>query len=106
MGRKPKDKSGEPVRAISVVLTDTQIKNLDANIEKMQQHLISRGVDEKKVLGMVNRSSLLRELALVLATKSGYHGILAGFEMALGLDDSQTDMLAQLYEKEDNTINS
>ena len=41
MGRKPKDKSGEPVRAISVVLTDTQIKNLDANIEKMQQHLIS-----------------------------------------------------------------
>ncbi len=106
MARKPNDPKGEPVRAISIVLTDTQLKNLDANIEKMRAHLIGRGIEEKKVLNFVNRSKLVRELALVLATPAGYHSILAGFEIALGLNPDQIDMFAQQFEKEDNTINS
>lgn len=105
MARKPKDPSGEPVRAISIVLTDTQLKNLDANIEKMRAHLIGRGVDEKKVINFVNRSQIVREMALALASKSGYYQMLAGFELALGLNPDQQDLFAQKFEQEDNTLN-
>lgn len=106
MARKPNDPNGEPVRAISIVLTDTQLKNLDANIEKMRAHLIGRGVEEKKVVNLVNRSKIVRELVLTLASPVGYHSILAGFEIALGLNSDQIDMFAKQFEKEDNTINS
>lgn len=106
MARKPNDPNGEPVRAISIVLTDTQLKNLDANIEKMRAHLVGRGIEEKKVVNLVNRSKIVRELVLTLASPEGYHYILAGFEMALGLNSDQIDMFAKQFEKEDNTINS
>ena len=106
MARKPNDPNGEPVRAISIVLTDTQLKNLDANIEKMRAHLIGRGIEEKKVVNLVNRSKIVRELVLTLASKSGYYQMLAGFEFALGLNPDQQDLFAQKFEKEDNTINS
>ena len=75
MARKPNDPNGEPVRAISIVLTDTQLKNLDANIEKMRAHLIGRGIEEKKVVNLVNRSKIVRELVLTLASPVGYHSL-------------------------------
>ena len=49
MVRKPKDPSGESVRAISIVLTNTQLKNLDSNVTKMQEYLIGKGIPEPKV---------------------------------------------------------
>ena len=104
MARKPKDPNGEIVRAISIVLTDTQLKNLDTNVQKMKNYLIGRGIPEQKVNGLVNRSAIIREMVLELATESGYLAMLSGFATALGLDAGQTDMFAKQFEKEDNTI--
>jgi hypothetical protein len=104
MARKPKDPNGEIVRAISIVLTDTQLKNLDTNVQKMKNYLIGRGIPEQKVNGLVNRSAIIREMVLELATERGYLAMLSGFATALGLDASQTELFEKQFEKEDNTI--
>lgn len=103
MARKPKDPSGESVRAISIVLTNTQLKNLDSNVTKMQEYLIGKGIPEPKVKGMVNRSAIVREMVLELSTEHGYHAMLSGFAFALGLNPDQQDLFAQKFEQEDNT---
>jgi hypothetical protein len=103
MARKPKDPSGESVRAISIVLTNTQLKNLDSNVTKMQEYLIGKGIPEPKVKGMVNRSAIVREMVLELSTERGYHAMLSGFAFALGLNPDQQDLFAQKFEQEDNT---
>lgn len=102
MARKPKDPNGESVRAISIVLTDTQLKNLDSNVKNMQDYLIGKGIPEPKVKGMVNRSAVVREMVLSLASETGYHAMLSGFAFALGLNPDQQDLFAQKFEQEDN----
>ena len=103
MARKQKDPSGESVRAISIVLTDTQLKNLDSNVKNMQDFLIGKGIPEPKVKGMVNRSAVVREMVLTLASEKGYYAMLSGFAYALGLDPDQQDAFAQKFEQEDRT---
>lgn len=85
-------------RAVRVNITfpPSVLDGLDKNVEKLQAFLIRHGAEAKDVAQVVNRSSLLQELARGMSTEFGYQSIKAGFALKLGLEDNgQTSLFPE-----------
>ena len=70
---------------VNVSLAPKTLECIDANVERIARWLLRKGADEKQVRKTVTRSALIKEMVESLGTETGYHSMLMGFSMALGV---------------------
>ena len=70
---------------VNVSLTPETLERIDNNVERIARWMLRKGVDEKDVRKSVTRSALIKEMVESLGTDAGYHSMLMGFSMALGV---------------------
>lgn len=70
---------------VNVTLPPEVLKRIDKNVERISRWMLRKGADEKEVRKSVNRSALIKEMVASLGTEAGYHSMLMGFSMALGI---------------------
>jgi hypothetical protein len=70
---------------VNVSLTPETLERIDKNVERIARWMLRKGADEKDVRKSVNRSALIKEMVESLGTEAGYHSMLMGFSMALGV---------------------
>jgi len=70
---------------VNVSLQPETLKRIDANVDRIARWLINKGADVRDVQKSVNRSALIKEMVESLGTETGYHSMLMGFSMALGV---------------------
>jgi hypothetical protein len=74
---------------VNVSLAPETLERIDKNVERIASWLLRKGADEKDVRKSVNRSALIKEMVESLGTEAGYHSMLMGFSMALGVDGAE-----------------
>ena len=70
---------------VNVSLTPETLERIDENVERIARWMLRKGADEKDVRKSVTRSSLIKEMVESLGTDAGYHSMLTGFSIALGV---------------------
>lgn len=70
---------------VNISLSPETLERIDKNVDRIAQWLILKGADVKDVTRCVTRSALIAEMVSSLGTEAGYHSMLMGFSMALGM---------------------
>lgn len=70
---------------VNVSLAPKTLERIDKNVERIAQWMLRKGADEKQVRKTVTRSALIKEMVESLGTEAGYHSMLTGFSIALGV---------------------
>lgn len=84
MPRKITNEEDRVIR-INICVKPKVLRALDKNVDRIAQWLILKGADVKDVTRIVTRSALITEMVSSLGTEAGYHSMLMGFSMALGV---------------------
>jgi len=84
-GKMKKKTLEERAVRVNVSLAPKTLECIDANVERIARWLLRKGADEKQVRKTVTRSALIKEMVESLGTETGYHSMLMGFSMALGV---------------------
>ena len=77
---------------VNITLPPTTLERIDANVDKLQAWLISRGIDEKQVRATVSRSSVIKTVVEELAKEHAFAVLKGSFALALGFDGTQCDL--------------
>ena len=84
---KKLEKKERSVR-VNISIKPSTLEAIDKNVERIAKWLIKKGADVRAlrdVAQSVNRSALITEMVETLGTETGYHSMLMGFSMALGV---------------------
>ena len=81
---KKLEKKERSVR-VNISVKPSTLEAIDKNVERIAKWLIKKGADVRDVAQSVNRSALIAEMVESLGTETGYHSMLMGFSMALGI---------------------
>ena len=94
---RPRKKPEERAVRVQISLTPQTLEQIDANVDKLQKWLIGeKGIDEKDVLKVVSRSSVITEVVKMLADETGFYALRGGFAAALGVvDNGQQDLFSE-----------
>lgn len=74
---------------VNVSLAPETLEHIDQNVERIARWMLRKGADEKEVRKSVNRSALIKEMVESLGTETGYHSMLMGFSIALGVHGAE-----------------
>ena len=74
---------------VNISIKPSTLERIDKNVERIAKWLIKKGADVRDVAQSVNRSALITEMVESLGTEAGYHSMLTGFSMALGVHGAE-----------------
>ena len=77
---------------VNITLPPLTLEQIDANVDKLQAWLVSRGIDEKQVRATVSRSSVITTVVEELAKEHAFTILTSSFALALGFDGTQCDL--------------
>ena len=67
-----KKSNGERAVRVNITLPPATLEQIDANVDKLQAWLVSRGIDEKQVRANVSRSSVIKTVVEELAKEHAF----------------------------------
>lgn len=82
----------EPKRPVNISVTEKTIAQLDQNLAKLTQILLSKGADPERVRKELSRSSFIRQLIELAANAYGFEIVKNAVLLAFDIDGSQTEL--------------
>lgn len=82
----------EPKRAVNISLTEKTITQLDQNLQELARILVQKGADPERVRIDLSRSSFIRMLIELVASRNGFEIVKNSVLLAFNIDGSQTEL--------------